>query len=158
MVGWHHQLGGHKFEQTLGFGDGQGSGACCSPWDVKESDTTAWLNWTELMVFLLTVLLNLGEKMCACAFKILYYIVYVYSYLSLWSSWIAQWIKNLPAIQEMLKMWVWSLGQENPLEKGMQPTPVFLPEKFHGQKSLAGYSPKVYLLIILYYLLTCMYI
>ena len=40
MVGWHHQLGGHEFEQTLEFGDGQGSVACCSPWDVKESDTT----------------------------------------------------------------------------------------------------------------------
>ena len=31
MVGWHHQLGGHEFEQTPGVGDGQGSLACCSP-------------------------------------------------------------------------------------------------------------------------------
>ena len=34
-------------EQTLGVGDGQGSLACCSPWDCKESDMTEWLNWTE---------------------------------------------------------------------------------------------------------------
>ena len=45
MVGWHHQLNGHQFEQALGVGDGQGNLACCSPWDCKESDTTEWLNW-----------------------------------------------------------------------------------------------------------------
>ena len=48
MVGWHHRLSGHESEQALGVGDGQGSLACCSPWDHKESDTTEWLNWTEL--------------------------------------------------------------------------------------------------------------
>ena len=40
MVGWHPQLVGHEFEQALGVGDGQGSQACCSPWDYKESDMT----------------------------------------------------------------------------------------------------------------------
>ena len=48
MVGCHHRLNGHEFEQTLGVGDGQGSLVCCSPWDHKESDTTERLNWTEL--------------------------------------------------------------------------------------------------------------
>ena len=48
MVGWHHWLDGHEFEQALGVGDGQGSLVCCSPWGRKESDTTEWLNWTEL--------------------------------------------------------------------------------------------------------------
>ena len=48
MVGWHHQLNGHEFEQAPGIGDGQGSLVCCSPWGRKESDTTEWLNWTEL--------------------------------------------------------------------------------------------------------------
>ena len=47
MVGWHHQLDGHEFEQAPGVGDGQGSLACCSPWACKESDLTEWLNWTE---------------------------------------------------------------------------------------------------------------
>ena len=32
MVGWHHRLSGHEFEQTLGDSEGQGSLACCSPW------------------------------------------------------------------------------------------------------------------------------
>ena len=36
---------------------------------------------------------------------------------------------------------VWSLGWEDPLEKGMAPTPVFSPREFHGQRSLVGYSP-----------------
>ena len=40
MVGWHHLLDGHEFEQALGVGDGQGSLACCSPWGCKESVTT----------------------------------------------------------------------------------------------------------------------
>ena len=48
MVGWHHRLYGHEFEQALGVGDGQGSLVCCSPWGHKESDMTEQLNWTEL--------------------------------------------------------------------------------------------------------------
>jgi len=44
MVGWHHRLNGHEFEQILGGGKGQGSLACCGPWGRKESDTTEWLN------------------------------------------------------------------------------------------------------------------
>ena len=44
MVGWHHQLNGHEFEQALGVGDGQGSLVCHSPWGGKESDTIEWLN------------------------------------------------------------------------------------------------------------------
>ena len=43
MVGWHHQLNGHEFEQALGVHDGQGSLAC-SPWGHKESDMTESLN------------------------------------------------------------------------------------------------------------------
>ena len=42
MLGWHHWLDGHEFEQALGDDEGQGS------WGCKESDTTEWLNWTEL--------------------------------------------------------------------------------------------------------------
>ena len=40
MVGWHHQLNGHEFEQTSGDSERQGSLVCCSPWGHKESDTT----------------------------------------------------------------------------------------------------------------------
>ena len=44
MVGWHHRLYGHEFEQALGVGDGLGSLACCSLCGCKESDTTEQLN------------------------------------------------------------------------------------------------------------------
>ena len=47
MVGWHHWLNGHEFEQALGVGDRQGSLACCSPWGCKELDMTEQLNWTD---------------------------------------------------------------------------------------------------------------
>ena len=47
MVGWHHWLDGHEFEQALGVGEGQGSLACCSPWGHKESDMTEWMKWTD---------------------------------------------------------------------------------------------------------------
>ena len=40
MVGWHHQLNRHEFEQALGDGEGQKSLACCSPWGHKEKDRT----------------------------------------------------------------------------------------------------------------------
>ena len=44
MVGWHHRLNGHEFEQAAGDGEGQGSLACCSPWGCKELDTAEQLN------------------------------------------------------------------------------------------------------------------
>ena len=40
IVGWHHRLDGHEFEQALGNGEGQGGLACCSPWGLKEPDRT----------------------------------------------------------------------------------------------------------------------
>ena len=54
MVGWHHWLDDHEFEQTLGVGDGQGSLVCCSlaqfssvaQSGLQRLDTTEWLNWT----------------------------------------------------------------------------------------------------------------
>ena len=46
MVGRHHRLNGHEFEQTLGV-DGHGSHACCSPWGHKESDMTEQLIITK---------------------------------------------------------------------------------------------------------------
>ena len=45
MVGWHHWLKGHKFEQALAVCEGQESLVCWSAWGRKESDTTEWLNW-----------------------------------------------------------------------------------------------------------------
>ena len=47
MVGWHHWLDGHEFEQAPGVGDGQGGLVCCSPWGHKVSDMTEPLTWTD---------------------------------------------------------------------------------------------------------------
>ena len=47
IVGWHHWLDEHEFEQAPSVGNGQGSLACCSPWGHKQTDTTEWLNWSE---------------------------------------------------------------------------------------------------------------
>ena len=47
MVGQHHQLNRHEFEQALGVGDGQRGLTCCNSWGRRELDTTDRLNWTE---------------------------------------------------------------------------------------------------------------
>ena len=44
MVGWHHRVNGHEFEQTPGDSEGQGILACCSPWGHRELNTTERLN------------------------------------------------------------------------------------------------------------------
>ena len=54
-----------------------------------------------------------------------------------WASLVAQTVKNLSAMQET---WVQSLDWEDPLGREWQPTPVFLPGEFHGQRSLVSYS------------------
>ena len=51
MVGWHHQLSGHEFEQAPGDGDGQGGLACCSPWGHKVLDMTEQLNNNSMYIF-----------------------------------------------------------------------------------------------------------
>ena len=43
VVGWHHRLNAHEFEQVPGYGEGQGGLACFSPWGHKESDMTEQL-------------------------------------------------------------------------------------------------------------------
>ena len=58
------------------------------------------------------------------------------------ASLMAQWVKNLPAMQETRETQVQLLGREDPLDEGIQPTPVFLPGESHGLRSLAGYSLK----------------
>ena len=51
MTGWHHWLHGREFEWTPGVGDGQAGLACCDSWGCRESDTTGWLNWTDVYIF-----------------------------------------------------------------------------------------------------------
>ena len=93
-------------------GDGQGGLACCDSWGRKESDTTERLNWTELKVFLIS---------------------YLYSTV----------VKNLPANAGDIKRfgfhpWIGKI----PWSRKWQPTPVFLPGKFCGQRGQAGHSPR----------------
>ena len=68
MVGWHHRLNGHDFEQTLGDGEGQGSLVCCGPWGRKELDTTEQLQQTDLAlgasVSLWALVIMLNSETC----------------------------------------------------------------------------------------------
>ena len=48
IIGWHHWLNGHEFEQIPAVGDRQKSLACCSPWGHKESNVAEQLNWTDI--------------------------------------------------------------------------------------------------------------
>ena len=49
MAEWHHWLDGRESEWTPGIGDGQGGLVCCDSWGGKESDTTEWLIWSDLI-------------------------------------------------------------------------------------------------------------
>ena len=51
-------------------------------------------------------------------------------------------VKNLPAMEETQETWVPSKSERSPGEGNGNPTPVFLPGESHGQKNLAGYSPR----------------
>ena len=69
MVGWHHWLRGHEFEQAPGVGDGQGGLVCCSPWSHKELDTTERLNWLFQIDYLLSIVRSFpggsdGKSVC----------------------------------------------------------------------------------------------
>ena len=67
MVGWHHQLSGHKFEQTLADSEGQGSLVCCSPRDREESDTTERLNNNKCVCVCACMCVRACACMCMCA-------------------------------------------------------------------------------------------
>ena len=59
MAGWHHWHDGRESEWTPGVGDGQGGWACCDSWGRKESDTTEWLIWSDLIPQLHHLCINL---------------------------------------------------------------------------------------------------
>jgi len=67
MAGWHHWLEGCESEWTPGVGDGQGGLACCDSWGRKESDTTEWLIWSDLINTLVWLRLKkIFFKDCKC--------------------------------------------------------------------------------------------
>ena len=111
MVRWHHQLNGHEFEQTPGDGEGQGCLACCSSWGHKESDRTEWLNNNNKTT-------------------------------DIWGSQVELVIRNLPANAGDTRDVVFDPWVEKiPWRRQWHPTPVLLPGKFHGWRSLVGCSP-----------------
>ena len=68
MVGWHHSLDGHEFEQGPGDGEEQESLVCCSPWGHKESDVTEQPNTTvkDLDLFLGSLICFIDLCVCFC--------------------------------------------------------------------------------------------
>ena len=72
MVGWHHGLNGHEFEQAQGDGEGQGSLVCFSPWSHGELDMTAKLNNIKCRIHVCktSTHLNLGWK-CCCSVTVM---------------------------------------------------------------------------------------
>ena len=104
MVGRHHRINGHEFEQAPGDGDGPGSLACCSPLGHKGLDTTERLNNSRYLTY----------------------------------NW------GLPGDSKNLPTNIGDVGLipgsgKSPAEGNGNP--VFFPGKFHGQRSLVGYSP-----------------
>ena len=106
MLGWHHWLKGHEFDQAPGVDDGQGSLACCSPWGHKESDLTEWLTWTEIVEQKITlcVIQYTSTSMCIVAVFTIAMIWKQFEIPSIdewikkiWTSQMALVVKNLPA-------------------------------------------------------------
>ena len=57
MVGWHLLVEGHEFEQSPGDSEEQGGLACCTPWGLKESDSTEQLNNNKSLKSLMMILM-----------------------------------------------------------------------------------------------------
>ena len=131
LVGWHHWLNGHKFEQVLGVGDRQRSLACCSLWGGKELDMALYVykeSWyikrTQFYIYIESrkiVLMNLYRRQH-------------------W-RWLSRWRICLHCRRH--RGWGFDprVGKI-PWRRAWHPTPVFWPGKFYGQRSLVGYSPK----------------
>ena len=142
MVGWHHQLDGYESEQALGVGDGHGSLACCSPQGCKESDTTEWLNWTACWQILRTpkayikdgTRLHENEKPLPAndTGEICYRLRGTF----------ANHIDDEHIAGQCRKLGFDPRVRKIPCRRKWQPTLVFLLGKFHGQRSLVGYSPQ----------------
>ena len=73
MVGWHHQLNGHEFAQTLRDSEGQGSLVSCSPWGLKESDMS---NWTTQRIYHVVIISAIQQSD-----SVIRIYIYIYSFL-----------------------------------------------------------------------------
>ena len=137
MVGCHHWLSGHQFEQTPGDSEGQGSLACCSSWGRKELDPhwVTELDWTELKV------------MDRDAWRVAVHgVAKRQTRLSDWTDWLTEVGASSKESACQCRRYrrcrfdawfgkiLWS--------RKWQPSPVFLPGKSHWQRSLVGCSPQ----------------
>ena len=78
MVGWHHQLNGHEFEQAPGVGDGQEGLAYCSPWFTK---SWMWLSdWTDWLIYM-CVRVCVCVRACVCIDRFIFQIPFPYRLL-----------------------------------------------------------------------------
>ena len=158
MVGWHHRLNGHEFEQTPGDGDGQGGLACCSPWDRRFGhDWATELNWTEMCRILCVSSLSVkARKMMADLIKLSFFWTGVPSLQDLMPDLSWSWYNR-----DTVHLLAWRLSGKEPAwqcrrccRRGFDPwvgkisyrmkwqsTPVFLPGESHGQRSLVGFHP-----------------
>ena len=156
MVGWNHWLNGHEFEQAWGVGDGRGSLACFSPLDRKESDMTERLSCLHLChlrslyIYIYHLYLNLYIYIYVCVLGKRKYCSS--GDLKIHSRVVKQ--KILSAQDQCINGVFWNMDKlgfiyymnltlTSLLHRRRQwhPTPVLLPGKSYGWRSLVGYSP-----------------
>ena len=146
MVGWHQQLNEHEFEQAPGVGDGQGSLACCSPWNHKELDMTKRLNWKLNYSDCSLWLNSSGHLGCGLMFQQILCMatcnpfcfhrdISLLGNSQLTKVWTVQ-ILHILRRKNLFK-YVQGLLQR----RWWQPTVVFLPGESQGQGSLLGCHP-----------------
>ena len=147
MVGWHYQFNGHEFEQTPWDGEGQGSLVCCSSWGHKESDTTEQLkhnNEVKVGESLSDRERNREQSRDCKGLEDLKFLGMFGEFRRVgWKT--PRWHSGKESAWQ--SAWRWNRSRFNPWVKKVpwsrkwQPTAVFLPGKFHRQRSLVGYSP-----------------
>ena len=119
MVGWHHRLNGHKFDQAPGVGDGQGSLACCSSRGRKESDMTEQLNWEKneayfhhffsrctcmLETYSLETLLRLHKKGKVYSFQLI--AIFPHQYVTFLGKFLSQCAERKKPITKVCLLWI----------------------------------------------------
>ena len=150
MAEWHHRHDGRESEWTPGVGDGQGGLACCNSWGCKESDTTERLNWTDsgqfhmylrrwcILLMLYTTLCIFVRYICSLVFKVYFLIGLLYGCS------IHYWKWSIAISTIIVLMFISSCSSSKLLyifrcsgqwRKKWQPTPVFLPREYRGQRS-----------------------
>ena len=123
IVGWHHRLDGHEFEQALWDDEGQGSLACCSPWGCKESDAIDWLNNDSMVstekkseFWYSQICCFLSYWLCFCPDVrkiLLHFLLTSYFYLS--SLWTLSWKnhKETVNLESNFKKWIFARFYKN---------------------------------------------